>query len=140
MKLKNYAPSGNQIVLHLKQYDSIGGIILPDAEPDKVLRVVAVGELCTKAKVDSYVMLNDRPYPQMTMQDEGGKELSLLFATEFDIIGFYTPDPGETQFYIGIRNKNGKGGHNAAAGPMDDLKILPGTNTEASPFLNEKVD
>lgn len=135
MKLKNYEPVGNQIVLHLKEYDRIGVVILPDAEPDKVLRILKTGPLCTKAVPESYVLMQDRPYCQMTMLDDNGNPITLLLATEFDIIGFYTPDPGETQFYVGI--KKGKGGVNAVDA---ELNILPGTNIEASPFLNEKIE
>jgi len=135
MKLSNYFPVGNQIVLHLKEYDRVGVVIMPDAQPDKVLRVLKVGELCTKAIPDCYALMQDRPYCQMTMDDDNGNPINVLLATEFDIIGFYYPDPGETQFYVGI--KKGKGGANAVDA---ELNILPGTNIEASPFLNEKIE
>lgn len=133
MKLKNYTPVGNQIVLHLKEYDKVGVVIMPDAQPDKILKILKTGELCKLAKPDAYVLMQDRPYCRMTMDNDQGNEINVLLATEFDIIGLYVPEPDETQFYVGIKNK-------ITGEPENALNILPGTNEELSPFLNEKLE
>lgn len=134
MKLKNYTPAGKQIVCHLKQYAQIGSIITPDAQPDKVLRVVAVGDLCEKTKVDDYVLLQDRNYLQMEMADAAGKDITVLLATEFDIIGYYKPDEGETRYYIAIKKADGTVGNESR-----DMNIIDNPGIEHSPYLKEEA-
>lgn len=134
MKLKNYTPAGKQIVLHLKQYGQVGSIYTPDAQPDKVLRVVAAGDLCEKAKVNDYVLLNDRNYLQMEMDDDAGKAITVLLATEFDVIGYYTPEPGETRYYVAIKNADGSAGNDTR-----ELNVIDNPGIEVSPYLKEEA-
>ena len=132
MRLKNYTPAGKQIALHLKQYAQIGSIITPDAQPDKVVRVIATGPLCETTKVDDYVLLQNRDYLQMEMQDANGKDITVLLATEFDIIGYYKPDADESRYYIAVKNSKG-----FSSNDTRELNVIDNPGLEHSSFLKE---
>jgi hypothetical protein len=134
MRLKNYTPSGRQIVLHLKAYGQVGAIIMPDAVPDKILKILAAGDLCEKAKAGDYVMLGPRDFLQMEMDDENGKPITVLFADEFAIMGYYVPDPDEEKFYVAVKNANGMSSNDTR-----ELNIFDNPGLEASPYLKEEA-
>ncbi len=135
MKLKNYVPAGKQIIVHLKHYGQVGSIIMPDAQPDKIVRVLAVGDQCEKVKPGDYVLFDERAFLQMDMTDENGKDITVLFATEFAIMGYYTPDPDETRFYVPIKGKHGMGTNDTR-----EMNIIDNPGIEASPYLKEEAE
>lgn len=134
MKLKNYTPAGKQIVVHLRAYGQIGAIITPEAQPDKITRVVAAGPLCEKTKAGDFVLLGDKGFLQMEMDDHSGKPITVLFANEFDIMGYYIPDPDETRFYVPLRGANG-----LSTNDTRELNIIDNPGIEASPYLKEEA-
>jgi hypothetical protein len=134
MKLKNYTPAGNQIICGIRQHNKIGLVISPEAQIDKIVEVLKVGPLCKDAKAGDFVNLDDRGYLQMAMENSEGKEVPVILATEFNIIGYYTPDPDEKQFYVAVKKPSGFAGNDE----VRELNIIDNPGIEKAPYLAEE--
>jgi hypothetical protein len=137
MKLKNYTPAGNQIVVHLIKHNKVGLLYTPTSYSDKVLKVVAVGPLCEKTKVNDYVLLDDRQFLQMELAGDEGT-ITVLLAREFDIIGYYTPDSEELN--AAIATSKAFAGAEAQEDSIRELNIIDGPGMEHSTYLKEEAE
>jgi hypothetical protein len=138
MKLKNYTPAGNQVVVHLIKHNKVGLLYIPTSYSDKVLKVVAVGPLCEKTKVNDYVLLDDRQFLQMELTvDEG--TITVLLAREFDIIGYYIPDAEELSSAIAT-SKAFAGTETQDSDSVRELNIIDGPGMEHSTYLKEEAE
>lgn len=137
MRLQNFKPARNYVLLELKQYNKIGEIITPNSQTDKVMTVLATGEGCELVKVGDKVLMDDRPMIQLGFEPvtEGGKQIICLLGQEFNIIATYAPDPDETQYYIPQRNPK----------PLDlekprNLNVIDNPGVEDGPYLKEEFE
>jgi hypothetical protein len=135
MRLKNYVPAGKQIICAIKQYNKIGLVITPDAQMEKIVEVLKVGPLCEIVQAGDFVNLDDRGYLQMSMEDASGVEVPVILASEFNIIGYYTPEPDEKQFYVAVKKASGLAGNDE----IRELNIIDNPGIEQAPYLAEEA-
>lgn len=106
MRLKNYRPAKNEVLLELKHYNNINGIITPKPQADKIMRVLAVGPMCTATKVGDLVLMSSVPMVhqelELDTQDEKGKpnKIVTLQGMEYNIMAYYHADPDEDKYHV----------------------------------------
>ena len=141
MKLKNYAPAGNEILLELKEYSkSATGVILVKPDQEKIMKVLKVGPTVTilNPLTGTTVKPGDFALPmapnmmQFEFTLEDGSKIQAVQTKEFGIASFYLPDADETQFCI-VPGKNDK------EYPVSrDLNIIDNPGIEKSSYLKEE--
>ena len=134
MKLKNYTPAYNQILLELKEYKtSAAGIIMIKPEAEKIMKVLKVGPTCQDTKAGDYVLVDGAVMIQLSFIDEQGKDVQTLQTKEYSVIAYYKPDEDESKFYTVVTPGE------YVKDQVDDIKlnILKGTDENKSSFLKE---
>lgn len=141
MKLKNYAPAGNEILLQLIEYStSAAGVVLVKPDQEKVMRVLKVGPTVTilnpltgqTVKPGDFAMPMSPNMLQFEFLLEDGSKISAVQTKEFGIASFYAPDKDETKFFAV-----------STSSPEDysktrDLNIIDNPGLENSSYLKEE--
>ena len=136
MRLKNYFPAKAEVLLELKHFNKIGAVITPKPQADKIMRVLAVGPMCTATKVGDLVMINSTPMAQLEFEgplDDKGKPTSIiaLQGMEYNIMSYYRPDEDETTYFIKVEESP----EVEHQGPQN---IIDNPGIESAPFLKEQ--
>ena len=111
MRLKNFTPSGNQVLAKVKFYNSTesGIIVTTNPEKDMFAEVVAVGPLVKGTKVGDYVMFGDVAVIHLPFETSKKEEITCVLTSEFSILGYYAPDKDEDRIFVPVnpaRNSN----------------------------------
>jgi hypothetical protein len=139
MKLKNYAPAGNEILVELIEYS--GGVVIQiKPEHEKIMKVLKTGPMVTalnpltgeKVKPGDYVMLIASNLLQLTFDLEDGSKIQTCQAKEFAIGAYYKPDPDEKKFLPHIED--------AVESESRDMKIFDNPGIDKAPYLKEEAD
>ena len=92
MRLENYRPAKQNVVLEEVKVASSGSIELFQETSVGYFKVVAVGPLCETAKVGDYVIIKTQPVTELEFVDKVRAQLP-----EFGIDGYYTPSNEELE-------------------------------------------
>jgi hypothetical protein len=141
MRLKNYTPAKNDVVLELRHYSKIGGVYTPTPQADKIMRVLATGPRCEITKVGDLVLMNSALMATLEFELEEldpktnkPKTVVTLQGTEFNVMGFYKPDENETNYkFIEIKAAEAPD----SQGPQN---IIDNPGIDQSPFLKEQSE
>lgn len=136
MKLDQYEPLGNDILLRVRQVNKTPkGIILPQAEQDRVMQVVKVGSLVEKPIVPGcWVLIGpggqgvDIPF-----DTKDGERVICVQASVHFVIGVYDKDE-ENEDIVFIAREEGRSQHEAAPGPSN---IIDNPGIDKAPFLKD---
>ena len=140
MRLKNYAPASNEILVQLIEYS--GGLVIQiKPEHEKIMRVLKVGPMVTAlnpltGKVvapGDHVMIIASNLLQLSFQEEDGTKTQTCQAKEFAIGAYYKPDADEKKFYTFIEDA-------PASEDVNDMKIFDNPGIDKAPFLKEQAD
>jgi hypothetical protein len=132
MKLKNYRPAKNEVLLEAKDIKVQNGIVLPNPQMEKLMKVVGIGPMTTATKIGDIVLMNSAPMAQIEATDEHGKKQIYLQGMEYNIMGYYTPEPGEKTYnWISIPESTVE----EMPGPKN---IIDNPGIEKSRFLQEQ--
>lgn len=135
MRLKNYKPAKNEVLCELKHYQKIGKIITPDAQAEKIMKVLAVGPMCTATKPGDHVLMSSVPMVQLEFEEknEDGKPIMALQGMEYNIMAYYLPEEDETRFFVQIPPSP----EVERQGPQN---IIDNPGIEQSPFLKDQAN
>jgi hypothetical protein len=141
MKLKNYSPAGNEVLVELKEYSS-GIVIQVKPEHEKIMKVLKVGPTVTALNPltgktvapGDFVMLVAANLLQLTFEPltPEGYKVQAVQAKEFAIGAYYLPDSDETKFFPHIED--------APVSEERDMKIFDNPGIEHSPYLKEEAE
>lgn len=133
MRLKNYKPAKNEVLCELREYKKVGSVITPNPVAEKIMRVLAVGPMCTATKVGDFVLMAAVPMIQLEFEEKGqdGKPLIALQGMEYNIMSYYTPDPDETKILPDVKEP----APTETQGPQN---IIDNAGIEHSPYLKEQ--
>ena len=136
MRLKNYFPAKNEVLLELKHFNKIGNVITPKPQADKIMKVLAVGPMCGATKVGDLVMVNSVPMAQLEFEgplDDKGKPTTIiaLQGMEYNIMSYYRPDEDETSYFV----KPAESPEVEHQGPQN---IIDNPGIDQAPFLKEQ--
>ena len=131
-RLKNYKPTANDIIVELKQVNkTTSGIILPKAEQDSVMKVLAVGNLVTNVQPGDWVVVG--PGGQMInlpMVKEDGTEIMVSQVGIHAIIATYCKEDDEDIVFMPGGDNTSK---ESTPGPSN---IIDNEGIEKAPFLS----
>lgn len=144
MRLKNYAPAGNQILLEIKEVTR-GTIITLKPEADRIMKILKTGPTVTalnnmtneKVKPGDYVMVNSNPMPQLDFDidpnDSESKSIVALQTNDFNILAFYLPDKDEKTFFT-------PGAPKVDLESSREMKVIDNPGIDKSLYLKEERD
>lgn len=139
MKLKNYAPAGNEILVELIEYS--GGVVIQiKPEHEKIMKVLKTGPMVTAlnpltgttVKPDDYIMLIASNLLQIDFKEDDGTVTHTVQAKEFAIGAYYLPDTNETKFFPHIDD--------APESDSREMNILDNIGIDKAPYLKEEAD
>lgn len=141
MRLKNYAPAGNELLLELKEY-SQGVVITVRPEHDKVMKILKVGPTVTilnpmtgkVAAPGDFCIAMSPNMMQFTFEGENGEKVETVQTKEFGIASFYLPDSDEKKYFPAFK----EGGKVYEA--TRDLNVIDNPGIENSTYLKEEAE
>ena len=137
MKLEKYEPLGNDILLRVRQVNKTPkGIILPQAEQDRVMQVVKTGALVEEPIVPgSWVLIGpggsgvDIPF-----ETEDGERIICVQASVHFVIGTYDKDEKNEDLVFMAGEEGRQPTQSESVGPSN---IIDNPGIDKAPFLKE---
>lgn len=115
MKLANYHPAGNEILMELKEFStSAAGVLLVKPNQEKIMKILKVGPTVTihnpltgaVAKPGDYCLPMSPNMMQFKFEMPDGTEIQAVQTKEFGIAAFYLPSDDETKFHTVLTEDN----------------------------------
>lgn len=141
MKLANYAPAGNEILLEMKEYQE-GIVKLSKPEHDKIMRVLKIGPTVTilNPLTGKVVAVGDfclPMSPNMMQFDFEGEtpeiRINAVQTKEYGIAAFYKPSPDEKKYMPNIPASEKE------YELSREMNIIDNPGIDKSPFLKEEM-
>lgn len=92
MRLENYRPAKNNVLLEEVKVASSGNIMLHEDTAVGYFKVIATGPLCEKTKVGDYIITALQLHTELTFVEGTRAQIA-----EYGIDGYYTPSNEELE-------------------------------------------
>tara|TARA_R100001086_G_scaffold240206_3_gene166113 strand:- start:2141 stop:2563 length:423 start_codon:yes stop_codon:yes gene_type:complete len=134
MRLKNYEPRANDVLVKVSQTQtSPGGIIMPSAQKDMIMEVLKVGSLVDETvKPGMHVLVMGSGY-DFPMEDEKGNQVLVIQTSVHSIAGIYDKDSDEDTVFM-INEHGDAVGNNDSPGPSN---IIDNPGIDQGTFLKD---
>ena len=134
IKLKNYTPIGNDILLKVAQTStSPRGILLPNPQQDRIMQVLKTGSLVNDIVPGTWVLVG--PMGQgidIPMKDHEGKTVYTVQTSVHSVIGLYDKEKDEDIVFMAGETQESP--DLERVGPQN---IIDNPGIEKAPFLKE---